>query len=571
MVSKAKVVLCWHMHQPEYRDRLTGQYFLPWTYLHALKDYVDMLAHLEANPKACAVFNFAPILLEQLDDYVEQVDGYLAKEEPIKDATLAALVSNDLPAPSSKDFLTLASNCLRANEERIIHRFPAFHYLADTLKSLIENPDRPCYLNEQFLIDLLVWYHLGWMGEIVRYSDSRIQELQKKEGNYTFEDRTLLMNVIGEELRSLKPRYRKLLEAGRVELAMSPYAHPILPLLQDFDSAREAIPDCPLPSAPAYPGGKERARWHLQKGIEVFENYFGTRPPGCWASEGALSDASLDLLEEFGFAWTATGDSVLHNSLKDPRNPPVDRKNIHSIYQFAERKLKCFFRDDGLSDLIGFQYADWHAEDAVGDLLNHMVTIAESAEQPEDCVISVIMDGENAWEYYPQNAWFFLEALYRRLSEHPKLEMTTYTRLLSDRQPEPVEMENLVAGSWVYGSFSTWIGDADKNRAWDMLCEAKEVYDRVTAEKNLTEEERDQASEQLALCEGSDWFWWFGDYNPAQSVADFDFLYRLHLSNLYQLLNQSPPDYLSHSFSQGSGSPAAGGVMRRGHEEASSP
>ncbi len=378
------------------------------------------------------------------------------------------------------------------------------------------------------------------------------------------------MTIIGEELRSLKPRYRKLLEAGRIELSMSPYAHPILPLLQDFNSAREAIPDCPLPTAASYPGGEERARWHLQKGIEIFQNYFGAKPPGCWASEGALSDASLDLLEEFGFAWTATGDSVLHNSLKDSRNPKVDGDNIHRTYRFSERKLKCFFRDDGLSDLIGFQYANWHAEDAVGDLLNHMVTIAEAADQPEDCVISVIMDGENAWEYYPQNAWFFLEALYRRLAEHPQLEMTTYSRLLSDHQPKPVDMANLVAGSWVYGSFSTWIGDTDKNRAWDMLCDAKQTFDQVMSEKNLSEQERKRASEQLALCEGSDWFWWFGDYNPAQSVADFDFLYRLHLTNLYQLLKQPAPEYLSHSFSQGLGSPAAGGVMRRGHEEVSS-
>lgn len=570
MVSKAKVVLCWHMHQPEYRDRLTGQYFLPWTYLHALKDYVDMLAHLEANPKACAVFNFAPILLEQLDDYVEQVDGFLAKGVPIKDPNLAALTSDNFPEPGSKEFMTLAGNCLRANEERIIQRFPAYEYLADTLKSLLENPGRPCYLNKQFLVDLVVWYHLGWMGEITRYSDSRIQKLQEKESHYSLEDRQTLMIVIGEELRSLKPRYRKLLETGRIELSMSPYAHPILPLLQDFNSAREAIPDCTLPTAPSYPGGAERARWHLQKGIEVFENYFGARPPGCWASEGALSDASLDLLEEFGFAWTATGDSVLHNSLKDPRNSPAAGDNLHRVYRFAERKLKCFFRDDGLSDLIGFQYANWHAEDAVGDLLNHMVAIAEAADNSEDCVISVIMDGENAWEYYPQNAWFFLEALYRRLAEHPQLEMTTYSRLLSDQQPKPVDMANLVAGSWVYGSFSTWIGDADKNRAWDMLCDAKKVFDSVMAEQDLTEQERKRASEQLALCEGSDWFWWFGDYNPAHSVADFDFLYRLHLSNLYQLLNQPAPEYLDHFFSKGSGSPAAGGVMRRGHEEVSS-
>ena len=57
------VVLCWHMHQPEYRDLRTGVIHLPWTYLHAIKDYVDMAAHLELVPGARAVVNFAPILL----------------------------------------------------------------------------------------------------------------------------------------------------------------------------------------------------------------------------------------------------------------------------------------------------------------------------------------------------------------------------------------------------------------------------------------------------------------------------------------------------------------------------
>lgn len=60
-----KVVLYWHMHQPEYRDLRTGVYRLPWTYLHAIKDYVDMVAHLEANPEAHAVINFAPTLLDR--------------------------------------------------------------------------------------------------------------------------------------------------------------------------------------------------------------------------------------------------------------------------------------------------------------------------------------------------------------------------------------------------------------------------------------------------------------------------------------------------------------------------
>jgi len=568
---KAKVVFCWHMHQPDYRDRLTGEYYFPWTYLHALKDYTDMLIHLENNPGARVVVNFAPILLEQLDDYQTQVDRHLENGESIRDPMLSALVDETLPEPGSKQFEEIANNCLRAQRDRMIGRFPPYVFLVETLEQSRDNPQAQCYLNHQFLIDLLVWYHLSWLGENQRRQDDRIQALQKKAGGYSREDRNQLLTIIAEQMRAIKPRYRQLQEQGRIELAMSPYAHPILPLLLDFDSTLEAMPKAPMPRAKGYPGGEERASWHLAKGLEVFERFFGCRPAGCWASEGALSDATLALLSKSDFKWTATGDSVLHNSLKlDANQNSVKGVNaqapLHKGYRFAEQPVQVFFRDDGLSDLIGFQYADWHAEDAVGDLINHLVTIAKENEDPDGCVISIIMDGENAWEYYPENAWYFLEALYRRVSDYPGLEMTTYSQVLADRAVKPGALNKMTAGSWVYGTFSTWIGETEKNLAWDMLCEAKVAYDQHAPK--LKPADRELASLQLAQCEGSDWFWWFGDYNPADSVRDFDYLYRRHLSNLYQLLKQPVPDNLKQPFSRGGGAPAAGGVMRRGHAPA---
>ncbi len=563
--SPAKVVLCWHMHQPDYRDRLTGEYYFPWTYLHALKDYTDMLAHLETHPSARAVVNFAPILLEQLDDYLTQVDRYLENGEPIRDPMLSALMGDTLPEPGTEAFQSLAENCLRAHRDRMIERFPAYRSLVQLFEQTTEAPQGLNYLNDQFLIDMLVWYHLAWLGEHHRRHDARIKALQKKGGGFSKEDRRTLLSVVADQLRLIKPGYRTLQEQGRIELAMSPYAHPILPLLIDFNSAREAMPAVSLPTAPEYPGGERRAHWHLRHGLAVFERYFGCRPKGCWASEGALSDATLALLGEEEFLWSATGDSVLHNSLKHKKNTGETPKNLHRAYQFEGSDLYTFFRDDGLSDLIGFQYADWHAEDAVGDLINHLVNIADHSDDPDDCIISIIMDGENAWEYYPENAWHFLEALYRRLGDHPRLEMTTYEAALAERALKPVKLKHLVAGSWVYGTFSTWIGDRDKNRAWDMLCEAKAVYDQSVGA--LSKPEREEAELQLAQCEGSDWFWWFGDYNPSDSVRDFDYLYRRHLTNLYALLQQPAPDYLKSAFSHGGGSPAAGGVMRKGHAE----
>src|SRR5690606_19322930 len=339
---KMKVVFCWHMHQPDYRDLVTGEYYFPWTYLHAIKDYVDMVAHLEAHPDARAVFNFAPILLEQLQDYAHQIDDYLHRGKVIKDQLLAALVSPDLPKAGTAHFLELARKCLRSNRDRIINRFPAYTHLADTLEELERQPRTQRYINEQFLADLLVWYHLGWMGETIRRTDSRIKRLEEQEHEYTAEDRRELLAIIGEQLSSLGPRYRRLAEHGQIELAMSPYAHPILPLLLDLNSAREPMPDVSLPKSSEYTGGHERAQWHLQQGLKTFEEFFGWRPQGCWASEGSLSDATLELLHQAEFSWTATGDSVLQNSLRHADNHAAQKQLteadhcLHRTYQFAD-------------------------------------------------------------------------------------------------------------------------------------------------------------------------------------------------------------------------------------------
>ena len=571
--GKMKVVFLWHMHQPDYRNIMTGEYYFPWTYLHALKDYVDMIAHLEAQPKARAVFNFAPILLEQLDDYAQQIANYFSKSEAIRDSVLASLVEKELPEAGSPEFISLAKKYLRANRQRMIERFPIYKELADITEELTETSSIAKYLNEQFLIDLGFWYHLSWMSETLRRSDYRVQAWQNKGRGFSWEDRQELVKLIGEEIRSIAPRYKALYDTGQIELCMSPYAHPIVPLLLDINSARQAWPDVTLPIATNYAGGEARSKWHLTQGIKTFEQHFGHKPRGIWPSEGSVSDDSLKLFHEAGFEWAATGDSVLHNSLRHSDNKTIaddlaERKAcLHRPYNFADHKINCFFRDDGLSDLIGFKYATWHSDDAVGDFINHLINITNACDNPKNSVISVIMDGENAWEYFPENAYYFLEQLYRRIGEHPQLELTTYSELLDGQNPEPLVMPHVVAGSWVYGNFSTWIGDKDKNRGWDMLCEAKLAADHALATTKFSKNDLAQIEKQLALCEGSDWFWWFGGYNPAQSVSDFEYLYRQHLKNLYHLIKVPEPEYLNLVISVGGGSPATGGVMRQGHEQ----
>ncbi len=528
-----------------------------------MKDYADMAWHLENEPEARAVVNFAPVLLEQIADYAEQISAWLEQGRRIGDPLLAALAGPGLPAdmPSRRD---LVRACLRANEKHLINRFPVLKELVGMARCGERDPYSAMYFSDQFLVDLLVWYHLGWMGEGARQDDLRVRSLEAKERGFGNDDRRRLVQAIGDQMAGLLARYRRLAEQGRVELSVTPYAHPILPLLLDLQSARESMPETALPELAAYPGGSARSRWHIRRGVEVFEGFFGLRPTGCWPAEGGVCEETLRLLEEEGFAWAASGQQVLHNSLsasaKGELLPPAW---LHTPYRLREGKINCFFRDDGLSDLIGFTYSDWHADDAVQNLVQHLETIAEAQGDDPDAVVSIIMDGENAWEYYPYNGSYFLSALYARLAEHPDLELTTFSGHIADQRAKPPALDRLVAGSWVYGTFSTWIGDPDKNRAWDMLGEAKAAYDRVLAAGSLTPEQQQAAELQLSVCEGSDWFWWFGDYNPEETVSDFEHLFRRQLSQLYKLLGESPPEYLTQVFARGSGAPTMGGVMRR--------
>ncbi len=542
-MSELRVVLCWHMHQPSYRDPLTGQSREPWTYLHAIKDYVDMAAHLEAHPRVQAVVNFSATLLDQLQVYSDELERLERGEGVARDSLLAALYGVGLPDDRA-DRAALVRCCLRAHPERMIDRFPAFRLLADAAHWALEHPHALDYFKDEYLADLVVWYHLAWLGETVRRNDPVAQRLVARERHYTLRDRADLIGLIRRLVSSLIPRYRALADRGQVELSVTPYSHPILPLLLGFDCAREAWPQCPLPVSDGYPGGQARVRWQLARARERFALHFGVEPQGCWPSEGGVSTDLLPLIEEAGFDWIATGQSVLRNSLHEGS---VDSDALHRPYRVAHSPPACFFRDDELSDLLGFVYKDWHADDAVGDLIQRLESIADADGQ--DRVVPIILDGENAWEHYPENAYYFFDALYSRLAEHPRLQTTTFSRALA-QTPEAVgRVPRLVAGSWVYGTFSTWIGDAEKNRAWDLLVAAKKAHDaRID---DLAPEQVEDAAWHLAACESSDWFWWLGHNNPETVVASFERLFRLQLTALYRSLGLDPPEELAHVFAHG--------------------
>ena len=565
------LVLVWHLHQPDYRDHASGEFMLPWVYLHAIKDYTDMAWHLEHHPGMRAVINWVPVLLDQLEDYADQfASGNL--RDP-----LLRLLARDHAAPLTEDERALVlERCVRANHSRMIEPYPAYQHLHELFRLLEARGGQALrYLSDHFFNDVLIWYHLAWTGETVRRESEVVPRLMAIGQHFEPHHCNELFRLIGDLVRGVVGRYARLAEAGRIELSTTPHYHPLAPLLLDFQSAREAEPKAQLPETPNYPGGRERVMSQLQSALESHVRRFGATPRGVWPAEGSVSSGLLGVLSGNGLAWVASSEQVLENSLGAAHRGVPRSHYLYRPYRLGSAPdLALFFRDDKLSDRIGFEYQKWHGSDAAANFIGELECIAAEAGEDERPLVSVILDGENAWEHYPYNAYYFLSALYKALESHPSIRSTTFAAFLLEcsnnggaaagRPPAAMhKLDRLVAGSWVYGNFSTWIGSNDKNRAWDLLCAAKQSFDLVKASGRLGGERQAAAEQQLADCEGSDWFWWFGDYNPSASVASFDRLYRAKLANLYRLIELPVPAALSEPISHGHGEPEGGGSMRR--------
>jgi len=560
MSSRLRVVLCWHMHQPEYRDGLTGEELLPWVALHAIKDYVDMVAHLEAVPAARAVVNFSPVLLEQIEATATGLSSHLAAGTRLASPLLRLLTPGGVPRDRG-EWPELLRACLRAHRQHLVERHPAYRELADEAGRRLHG-GTVSTLREGFIVDLAVWYHLAWLGESVRRTDPRVAELEARGQGFTAADCRRMLTLLSELLSGVLPRYRRLAEQGRLEFAMSPWMHPIVPLLLDFQSARESLPGAPLPGPVSYPDGAVRARRHLEEGRSIFRRLLGVEPRGCWPSEGAVSAGCIELLAECGFEWAASGEGVLRASLERSGLVPVVER-LNRPWRVGAGGVPCFFRSDHLSDLIGFNYAHWHGDDAVSDLVHQLEQLADELAHAPQSVVSIILDGENAWEHYPFNGYYFLRGLYEALADHPRLQLATFHDVVSAGGVAD-ELPVLVAGSWVHGTLATWIGERSKNRCWELLVDAKRAFDAARRAGRLDAAALARVERQLAVCEGSDWAWWYGDYNPADAVTSFDRLYRRHLAALYEMLGEAPPPEAAVAVAVGGGTAEHGGVMRRG-------
>jgi alpha-amylase/alpha-mannosidase (GH57 family) len=292
----------------------------------------------------------------------------------------------------------------------------------------------------------------------------------------------------------------------------------------------------PLPPRFRYP---DDARRQLVLAREYMARQFGAAPAGLWPSEGSVSDEVFAMASELGFEWAATDSGVLNRTLG--RVVPVDGLYRPYCWRQGGKTLNAIFRDHFLSDLIGFVYAKMDAAQAAEDFLRRIrENCAGLAAAGRDALVPIILDGENAWEYYDHNGRPFLRELYRRITEDRRMSAVTVSEALRLLAPEPVD--HIFPGSWIDANFDVWIGAEEDNQAWTHLLRARRAYDSAAG---VAEDQRRLALEELLIAEGSDWCWWYGPEHHSANRVEFDQLYRSHLANVYRFLNLTPPEELS--------------------------
>src|SRR5215469_5829079 len=539
-MSRVHLVLLWHMHQPQYRDPATHRYILPWTRLHSLKDYWGMVRVLEPTPEVHATFNVVPSLATQIEEYASGEFN-----DPWFDAAFKP--AGELTVAEKHEILHRA---FQLNHEQLMTRWPRFVELFKWSQRL--GNDRA---SEQFGAhdwrDLQLLSQLAWMDEEYLANDPVVSSLARQGSNFSEQDKEGLRAKQAELLKRVLAEYRGAADRGQVEISTTPFYHPILPLLCDSQVARVANPHSPS-LTPAF-RFSEDAKEQLARAQSYHSKLFGKVPQGLWPSEGSVSDEVLGIAAELGFRWFATDEGVLGRTRnigfwRDADGVPENAAELYSPWKFriGGREIYGFFRDHYLSDLIGFVYSRMGAAEAAEDFHRRLRLIGDRAHWGRPATVAVILDGENAWEYYPGNGREFLRQLYGRIARDPEIRALTATEAIAEAG-DVGTLEGIFPASWINANFDIWIGHSQDIRAWELLRDAREVYAKVQAEetgghnKNSAKIDLPQAYEALLAAEGSDWCWWYGPENSSSTDAEFDELYRKHLTEVYTALGLDTP------------------------------
>jgi alpha-amylase/alpha-mannosidase (GH57 family) len=538
------LVVLWHMHQPQYRDAESGRYVLPWTRLHALKDYWGMVEMLREFPGFHATFNVVPSLGIQLEEYAS---GNF--NEP-----WFSLAFKEAAQLTREDKAEILARAFQLNQERLMSRWARFVELhewsrpAGGAQALVSFTPRDWR-------DLQLLSQLAWMEESWLQKDSVVSALASKGKDFTEKDKSALKQKQMELLGLVLPVYRDAAKRGQIEISTTPFYHPILPLICDSDIARVANPSTPLPRRAFR--RPEDAREQLQRARAYHERVFGAKPAGLWPSEGSVSDQALTIAVEEGFEWFGTDEGVLGRTLnvgffRDGNGIPANADRLYKPWrvQLGGKGITGFFRDHHLSDLVGFVYSRMDAKAAATDLHGRLRHLGETVQSDQPLTICLFLDGENAWEYYPGNGREFLREFYGRIQGDQDFRALTASEAGAAAGEIPTTT-GIFPASWINANFDVWIGHSEDVAAWELLWDARDAYGRAADARQKgradapSETALKEAYESLLAAEGSDWCWWFGPEHSTANDAEFDALYRKHLTGIYLALGQVAPEELA--------------------------
>ena len=532
--KKLSIAFYWHMHQPVYQLSPKGGYLMPWVRLHAVKDYLDMVLWAEKFDNLKLNFDFVPVLFDAIQEYEKDAHDIHSR-----------LTLTPVEQLSHEDKVFILNNFFDANYQTMILPNKRYHSLYQKLQTVgNENVDN---FSEQDYSDIMALFNLVWIDPVFRKEYPQIQSLIDKEENYTLEDRTLIIEMHRQIIRRIIPTIKNLWQKNKIELSTSPYYHPILPILLDYKNIRNSSAEDELLDL----GTEEDAKIQTISALDRMEELFGKRPKGIWASEQCVSDKTLDMLSDLGVKWSISDEGILANSINyefihDFKGYLQDPYHLLKTYTYKTKKsdIKMIFRDSTIHNLISFEYSH-HDPDATANDLYDRIKVIQSkilSSPDEDHLLTIALDGENCWENYIEDGNLFLHTLYDLISKDESLE----TVLISDyleKTKEHKKLNKVVPGASFNRNFKLWIDEPVKDMAWTYLKRVRQDFISYT-KREPSDPNIEAAQKELFICEGSDWFWWYGEPNYSGKDNIFDFLFRTHLKNIYSLLNLEYPKFL---------------------------
>ncbi|MCX6934765.1 MAG: glycoside hydrolase family 57 protein [Verrucomicrobia bacterium] len=528
----ADLAILWHFHQPSYLDAATGEVMMPWVRLHTVGGYSDMAEMARRHPGVKLNFNLTPVLVQQIEQLAEGKVrdrwGELAKKD-----------AKELTEIDRRDLL---EHFFKINWATSVNPYPRYRALLDLRGRRVgaaQSPQNVKRFKEGDLRDLQVWFNLSWCGFAVRQRYPELGEMIRKGRDFTEEEKQRVLAIHQEVIQGILGEYRALADSGQVELTTTPFYHPILPLLVDTDVAKRAMPGVRLPDRLQAP---EDALAQLRRAQESHTRVFGRKARGLWPSEGSVSPEIIPLMAQAGFEYFCTDEWVLFRGL-EAQGRKTDHLELFQAWRVEEggATVKALFRERPLSDYIGFTAARTEPKAAANYLQTHLEHIAQV--MPKDGVVLLALDGENAWEAFPDNGEAFLEAFYAGLEKAPGLRAQTLGEYLDRVEGKPTG--RLHSGSWISANFDIWIGDPEENLGWNWIKRTRDFLKQAEAKGTLSAKTLAAAWEDVYAAEGSDWFWWYGPDFQTDSDLIFDALFRGRLQNVYRRLGVTPPPALS--------------------------